>query len=337
MQSWKIGLGASLIILGAALFAGCQSTALTAAKLYVQQEDWDKAAIQLQTAVDEAPADAEAWMLLAIARANLGQFEASGQAFAHAVENPARQEEAARLRRGWWVKLYNSGVEALAQDDFEGAVAAFSAARAIDAGNVDGSRNLAYAYYQMDRAEEAITVYHDILAMNPDDEDTAVRLGYLYYNEEDFDNAAALLAGPASHSSDAQLLGALATSYQELGREEEALAVIQQTRSVGLASVNMLLELGRIYWAAKDFTQAEQAYGEAAALEPDNADANHNRAMALLELKRDDEALVVLERVVELDASLGDAWYWLGVVYARANRVSDSKAAFQRATDLGVE
>ena len=332
----RLGAGAA-IMLGVALSAGCQSTALTSAKLYAQQEDWDKAAAQLQTVVDEIPTDTEAWMLLAVARANLGQFDAAGVAFARAIEDPARQEEATRLRRGFWVQSYNSGVDALGQSDYEAAVTAFEAAQAIDPNDVDAIRNLAYAYYQMERTQEAIHVYRRILEMDPADEDTAVRLGYLYYNEEDFDNAAALLAGPARASIDPQLLGALATSYQALDREEESLAVLQSAKAAGIASSNMLLEMGRIYWNAGDFYKAAEAYQQAAGLEPDNVDANHNRAMALLELKRDDEARVVLERVVELNAKMGDAWYWLGVVYARENRVSESEAAFQRATDLGVE
>jgi cytochrome c-type biogenesis protein CcmH/NrfG len=99
----------------------------------------------------------------------------------------------------------------------------------------------------------------------------------------------------------------------------------------------MLLEMVRIYWNAGDFGKAAEAYQQAVVLKPDHVDANHNRAMALLELKRDDEARVVLEGVVELNAQMGDAWYWMGVVYVRENLVSESAAAFQRATDLGVE
>jgi Flp pilus assembly protein TadD len=336
IQRSRVGQAAG-VLLAVALFIGCQSTALTSAKLYVQQEHWDKAAEQLQVVVEQTPTDGEAWMLLAVARANLSQFNEAGQAFSRAVAFPAQQEEASRLRRGFWVKSFNSGVDALGQNDFEAAVEAFSAAQAIDESNDDASRNLAFAYYQMDRTQDAIDVYRKILEMSPDDEDTAVRLGYLYFNEEDFVNAAALLAAPGQGSTDPQLLGALATSYQALDREADALAVIETAMSAGVANVNMLLELGRTYWNAGAFDKAEEVYREAVALEPDNADANHNQAMALLELKKDGEAQTVLERVVELNPALGDAWYWLGVVYARDNRVTDSEAAFRRATDLGVE
>ena len=61
------------MLVGAVLLPGCQSTALTSAKLYIQQEDWERAVEQLQAAVETTPTDAEAWMLLAVAHANMEQ------------------------------------------------------------------------------------------------------------------------------------------------------------------------------------------------------------------------------------------------------------------------
>jgi len=87
-------------------------------------------------------------------------------------------------------------------------VTAFEADQAIDPNEADAVRNLAYAYYQLERTQDAIKVYRRPLEMDPADEYAAVRLGYLYYNEEDFDQASALLSGPARTSSDPQLLGA---------------------------------------------------------------------------------------------------------------------------------
>lgn len=328
---------AAVVLLGVACVTGCQSTALTSAKLYIQQEDWERAATHLQAAVEETPTDAEAWMLLAVARANLAQYAEAGQAFARAVDDPKHGPEATLLRRGWWVQSFNVGVDALQSDQFEVAARSFEAARAIDSDNIDAARNLGYAYYQLDRTQDAIAVYRQILALDPADKDVVLRLGYLYYNEESFADAIPLLADVAEGSDDAQLLGALATSYQAQEREDEALAVLEDAHARGVGGVDMLMELGRIYWIHKNFDKAATIYHDASRLEPDNADANHNYAMALLDLKKDDEARVVLERVVELNAEMGDAWYWLGAVYARKNQVEDSKAAFARAAELGVE
>jgi Flp pilus assembly protein TadD len=334
----KIGLQmAAAMAIAAALMVGCQSAALTSAKIYVQQEDWSQAAVQLQSAVEETSDDAEAWMLLAVARANLGEFEQAGRAFARSVDDPTHQEEARSLRRGFWAESFNRGVDALRMENFAAAARAFEAAIALDSSNVDALRNVGYVYHQLKRPAEAIKAYRRVLETDPGDEDTAVRLGYLYYNEEDFENAAELLAGPGRDSDDTQLLSALAASYESLGRSADALEVLEVAHKKGAANAEMLMEQGRIYWSQERFDLAEGVYREAVTLAPDDADVHHNHAMSLLELKRDNEARPVLERVVELNAEMGDAWYWLGVVHARENRVRESEAAFERATQLGVE
>lgn len=315
----------------------CQSTALTSGKVYMQQEEWDRAAEQLQLAVEATPGDAEAWKLLGLAKGHLGEFVDAGRAFARAVEDPEQQEEAARMRRTFWVREFNRGIDAINSEQFEIAVTAFANAVAIDSTNSDAARNLGYSHYELDQIDRAIAVYEQILERVPDDEDTAVRLGYLYYNEENYEKAAHYLKGPAAHTDDVQIVSALATSYQLAGNDADALALLQRARAEGPNSAALLLELGQYSWQDKNFEDAAAIYLEAMEMEPDNADATHNRAMALLELKRDDEAYDVLLKTVELNNQMGDAWYWLGVVYARRNMVSESEDAFKRAAELGVE
>ena len=62
----------SVLLLGMLVLFGCQSKELTSAKVYIQQDDWEKAEEQLKLAVELYPNDAEAhrWLGEAYARNN---------------------------------------------------------------------------------------------------------------------------------------------------------------------------------------------------------------------------------------------------------------------------
>ena len=344
--------GAILGAIAVVALSGCQNAALTSARIYIQQEDWESAVEQLEATVIETPGDAEAWELLGLARANLGDYADAGVAFDRAVAaDPARAQQTEARRGRFRAQSINRGVDALSSQDFVAAAAAFEAAAGVDPRSVDAQRSLGYIYYQQARVDEALAAYWRALELDPGHEDTAMRLGYVYYNEKRWEEAVDMLAPIAVGATDAELLTILANAYLELEREEDAFAALQAARDVDPGDVGVLLELGRILWHRGDFAAAAEAYAQASAADPADADAHHNLAMARLELARmaeeqgeadeaqahADAAADLLERVVELNPAAGDAWYWLGVLYAKSSRVEDSERAFQKAADLGVE
>ena len=333
-----VALVLALVLAAMLLGAGCQSAALTSGKVYLQHQDWPRAAEQLRREVEENPASWEAWQLLGVAEAQQGHFAEAGRAFDRAiVADSTRAPQIDAKRRKYWVEAYNRGVTALEAEQHDEAVAAFEAAAALDARDADPQRNLGYLYSLLDRADAALDAYRAALTIDPEDEDTAIRVGYLLYNAGRYEEAAAQLARPAARRQDAELLGVLGSAYQMLGRDDEARQVLATAHAIDPGDAQVLLELGGLHWKVKDFVSAAQAYGQVAALRPDDADAHHNLAMALLELDRQAEARAPLERVVELDDTAGDAWYWLGILYAKAGLVRESEDAFARAQALGVE
>jgi tetratricopeptide (TPR) repeat protein len=60
-------------------------------------------------------------------------------------------------------------------------------------------------------------------------------------------------------------------------------------------------ELGTTYWLSKDFEKAATAFLRRFALEPQKTLANYSLALALIELKRTDEARMYLTRALRLD------------------------------------
>ena len=67
---------------------------------------------------------------------------------------------------------------------------------------------------------------------------------------------------------------------------------------------------------------------------PNNIELSYNYATTLFHLKRLDEALVVLRRVVEQSPTFEKAWLNLGETLVELERDDDAIAAFERAIDL---
>ena len=71
----------ALIGLVVLLLLACQSKQVISAKVYLEQEEWDKAIEQLEQAVQLYPTDAEAYYLLGKAYANQGEREKMNEVF----------------------------------------------------------------------------------------------------------------------------------------------------------------------------------------------------------------------------------------------------------------
>lgn len=81
--------------------------------------------------------------------------------------------------------------------------------------------------------------------------------------------------------------------------EELLLTIVKSDPNAGAA----WHELGVVYFNGKNFEKSAEAYGEHKKLEPNEFIANFSLALALVELKRDAEALSLLKEAARLDPS----------------------------------
>lgn len=81
------------------------------------------------------------------------------------------------------------GRELFAAEDYEGAIREFEAACLIDPSNAGYHCNLAVAYDECDRDEEALAEYEKTLEIKPNDLTALLYLGYMYSEADEFDKA----------------------------------------------------------------------------------------------------------------------------------------------------
>lgn len=91
-------------------------------------------------------------------------------------------------------QFLQNGIDLYANEDYEKAAKAFSAAIAIAPDseyNTDTTQYLAQTYLKLDDMDKAIETYENALQRDPSDETLHASLAQLYYSEERYDDAVA--------------------------------------------------------------------------------------------------------------------------------------------------
>lgn len=317
---------------------GCQSSALTAAKLYIKQAQPQEAKKQLTLVLQTEPENSEAHLLLGKLLGEEGRYGEMAAHLAQAERTPKFQSEVEQTRRQFWTREYNNGV-VHAQGEVPNYVMArhsFHNATLIDESALDAWRNLAYVYYQIDSTDAAIATYQKIASAGPEDERTFSALGSLYLEKGRLDEAIRALSqvvkiDPTHVSGRTNLAIAQAQAEDYEGAEANYRRVIELTPDDFTPHFN----LGNLYWQQEKYSAAQRAYEQALQRKPDDGDTLYNLAMVHLATDDMAGALPLLEQLAEQimpDNAL--VWMHLGTVYAHQDLVAESEAAFARAEEL---
>ena len=322
-----------------ALFLGCQSTALTAAKLYLQQNEPQKAEEQLHQALQTEPQNAEAHFLLGRLYADQGKYHEMADAFGRSLAvGPKFALQIQELRQHYWTTVYNEGVrQASAQPpDFPGALAAFQRATVIDSSRLESWRNLAYVYYQLDSLDTTVRTYQHILAIAPDDTSTLYSIGVLCLKLGRSQEAEQALA-EFNRLKPGQVEGLvnLAVAHVEQGELAEAERIYLQAAAAAPVDHRPHYNLGNLFFTQKNYQAALAAYQRAVELAPDDQDSRYNLAVAHLALEQVDSAFPILQQLAEQDPDNAAVWRELGRIHAIKGRVEESEKAYARADSLG--
>ena len=319
-------------------FAGCGGRALTAARVYVEQGDWEAAEAQLEEVVLDDPGNAEAYYWLGHVYGRTGRWVEMASALSRAEElDPGRWgKRARRLREKYWVEVYNLGVDRAKKGDLEGAERAFRDAIAIDSTRVEAYKNLGFCLYKLGDVEGAIKTYEKASRVAPDDADVWDRLGFLWFQKGEYERAAECIRrGLAVDSTDARMWTHLASAYSRTGKTEEAITAYERASKFEPRDGDVWYNLGVLYTHQEEYERAARCYRKALEISPDDADALMNLTLLYVyRLERWDEALPLLLRIVEREPENREAWEMLSIVYVRKGMGEKAREAYTRAQGL---
>lgn len=177
-----------------------------------------KALGQFRLALRYDSTQAQAWEGVGNAYFDIGEYEASMNAYRHAI----------RLAPDDWSPHANLGFVQYVTGGYEEAARAWERATVLAPSNIDALSNQGALLFSLDRFEEAAAVFERLVAVNPDG-DAYANLGTSYFYQAQFSLAAEQYERALQHSpGDYEKLGYLAATYRELGNRSRAEQTFQQ-------------------------------------------------------------------------------------------------------------
>jgi len=353
----------ALFSVGLIVLIGCQSKEVTSAKVYIQQDDWDKAIEQLEIAVETYPSDAEARMLLGRGYGKQGKFAQMMEQFNAALATgPAFENDIKHEIAYYWTGRLNDGVKAFNAGTMDKAIENFKTCIVIDPTKKEAYKNLASCYQRQENIPAAIAVMEDFLSKNPNDVETLLRAHDFYLVTKDYEKSIAnLTKAKALDPENVDILSALAITYDMKGDRDMAFEVYNAAIEKNPDNVDLLFNLARLHFMRKEFDAAIKYFDRVVAINPNDFESNLNIGNAYLseaesidkEVREEEEkigkdlpekraevrslylkSIPYLEKSLEIKPDQSGVWNNLGVAYIRTDQVEKGKEAFKKAEEM---
>ncbi len=330
-----LGLGMICLL----LFTQCD-TYVTSAKVYMQQSNYDKAIEMSQLALAQNPKNAEAYFVLGQAYGSKGMYRDMNDAFNKCLEiSKAHEKDVAFYKEKYYADLFNSGVDDIRRGNLEKAVEKFKLAIEILPRRVDGYKNLAYTYTQLQQDSLAIDTYKQAIQIDPNDMELHIFLGILYYRNKMYEESISafqpiLEKGDPRSKSYSEALYYTAYSYDLLGKSDKALETYKSALEASPDDKDLIFNLGRLYYMQSNYEKAIEYFGKVLSADSTDFDANINIGNSYIQLKKFKESLPYLERATRLQPDNPNAWYNLAVALVNLGDTKRGTEALKKSEEL---
>ena len=192
----------------------------------------------------------------------------------------------------------------------------------------------AQTLYNLKRYDEAMTVFQQVLAMNPSTDIQAlvhVYMNYIYRDQKQYDKAVrenmeAIKIKP----DDSSAYHSMGIAYYYLGKRPEAIVAFQNGIRLGYTPAEQAYNwIGYIYNEDRSFDKALTYLLQTYKSNPDYASTSSNLGNAYFGLKRYDEAVAAYKRALELSPNDAQYLYNLGYAYVKIGNKAEALKIYE--------
>lgn len=203
--------------------------------------------------------------------------------------------------------------------------------------DVQARRLVAQALGADGQLGEAVLELESLRNLFPDEPENLFLLGTAYLQQERLEDVQPLFAELATQRPIPQTHVLLARTYRDFGHFEPARESARQALEMDPKIPRAHYYLGTIEFlelAQAGLPQAIEHFQAELLVSPEDLSTNLYLGMALVDQRRDDEAIPPLEFVASHAESERDALYFLGRAYLRLGRVDDAVVTLTRALEF---
>jgi tetratricopeptide (TPR) repeat protein len=248
--------------------------------------------------------------------------------------DPARTDAATGLVHILKTKS-QSAVEA---GDFGAALAMLSEARAHAPDDADIQFEFGMVALHLSLQQDAIQAFEKTLQLRPGDALAHYNLGRALMGLSKFEDARQHFSNYVTlRPDDPSGYCALGMTLAALERTEEARERFERSIQLQPVQTESYYRLGLLEIQTGNLDAASSRLHEALDREPTHAPALTALGRVSFEQKHYEEALLILQRAIEIDGSIREAHYYLGLTLARMGHKSESEKQLAIATQLEHE
>ena len=293
-----------------------------------QQGKLDEAAQAWQAVIRQNPRDASALASLGVVFAKQQKYSEAASAYKKALAlNPKLPG----------IQL-NLGLAEFKQGRFEAAVAPLNAALAAQPSSIQARTLLGLSYYGAKQFAEASK--HLGLAAKADPDNTQLRqvLAQSCLWAKKFDCALEefrLIAQHDPNSAAAHVL--MGEALDGLGKTAEAIAEFQEAIKAAPQEPNVHFGLGYLHWKLKQYDEAEIDFKAELSVDPGNAQALAYLGDVAMKKNDPETALTFLNKAIASRKDIRIAYLDLGAILSQQGHHPEAIVALQRAVELDPE
>ena len=352
----------ALLGFAAVIFVDCTSQEYTSAKLYIQQQEWEKAEEFLIKAVDAEPENPEIPYQLGyhIYGVQKKDWEKMNQSFDRALtidpnkkilgQEKTVKEFVVRARSQFWAEIYNRGVvefneyQAASSDSasnaaMKKAITTFEVSARIKPDEAQSYTMLSRCNHLAGNTDKSEDYILKAVALSPDDATVNVTAGQIFMQKQDFEAALPYVKKAVElEPSNTKSIRNLAQIYYDTGQLEESI----QTYEIAIdketdreVKADLYFNLGILYNRVGNLEEAEYNFINALDENPDDIEAVMGMAQLFESAEKWRKAEKFYRELIAIDPDNPDHYRGMSRVLLQQGEPDESLRYLEKAKRLG--